>query len=482
MDKPKHIIHSMALDMKIPEHGPIQILEFMPSYMAGNKGYHQLHGIDMNTQVIIPYLEETLNEPTEEIGYGDEDIPLSMLGYSYGHDIAACGHGIIYPRRNTDNEAGGGSIVMTRADLQFARSHPEFTFVSADQQMLLTQENKAAQACVIAEDRTLRQFYVPTHLSTTTYDSGLAERIVKDIGPAEYYVVKPVDQSQGNGVRIIPADDMNKTLHHMLVNSRHYKKEKAGRDFWKTDISPVMVVQPYIPSRPVKYKNHDYDGTLRTFVTMYRSIDSTSWEVEIHDGYWKLPATPLKRGKAQLEQLVSHSPNRFESNGKKDKKFSNRRMDSAPMTLALCKEIFPQIHEFCERLPVVVESKSLYQRTWRNLTHRSAARQATGISMALNGEYYPGNINNPLPLNRNAFPSKVYNRIKQLCLKGEFGNAAENYVRALMKPGLSGYFTDTQYYYGSQYYVPWGFLMKLEDDRKFQHQMKERLQQAHRPT
>ena len=474
MEKPRHIIHSMALDMKVPEDGPIQILEFMPAYMAGNEGYHQLHGIDMNTQVILPYLREALDEPVEEIGYLDEDAPLSMLGYTYGHDIASYGSGIIYPRRDTDNEVGGGSIVMTRADLQFARNHPEFTFVSADQQMLLMQENKAAQACLIAEDKILREFYVPTHLTTTTYDKGLADRITKNIGPAQYYVVKPVDQSQGNGVRIIPAEDLDKTLHHMLVDLRQYKKEKAGRDFWKTDISPVMVVQPYIPSRPVKYKGRDYDGTLRTFITVHREADSTSWDVEIHDGYWKLPSTPLKKGKVQMEQLVSHSPHRHESNGKKDKKFWNKRMDSAPITRSLYREIVPQVHEFCERLPAVVETKSLYQRTWGNLTHRSLERQAAGISMALNGEYYPGDIHDPLPLNRNQFPAKIYKRIKDLCLKNEFGNAAENYVRALMKPGLSGYFSDVQYYYGSQYYVPWGFLMNLEEDEKFQQQMKDR--------
>lgn len=54
--------------MKVPEDGPIQILEFMGAHVAGNEGYKRMYNKDIITDIALPYFEETCDSSAYEIG------------------------------------------------------------------------------------------------------------------------------------------------------------------------------------------------------------------------------------------------------------------------------------------------------------------------------------------------------------------------------------------------------------------------------
>ena len=467
-------IFTLALDMKVPEDGPIQILEFMGAHVAGNEGYKRLFNKDIITDITLPYFEETCGSPADEIGIIDAETPLSQIGYRYGFEAASLGHGIILPRKEPCAE--GVTAHITRADLHYAQNHPEFTIVNANMNMLMMMDLKAAQAYLVAEDSLLSEYYAPTYVAPTFYDPGMAAKIVKDIGPAEYYVIKPNDQCQGNGVRIVPAAQLDETLKTLLVTDRKFEPAKQGENFWLSNMSPVMVVQPYITSRPTRLNGKDYDATLRTFVSLIRNGNSAKWDIEVHDGYWKLPLSPINENGINAEQKISHSPSRSEVWGRKDNKGWRKHMGSAAVSLQLIREVYPQVAEFCERLPRVLKEKQLDQRTYQHMISRSPARQATGISMLTHGEYFPVAMFDTIPPSIFDFSGVFYDKLKSVCLRDSFNGAVDGYIRALMKPGVENYYSDVQHFYGNQHYVPLTLLHLLESDDKFRRAMDKKMQ------
>jgi hypothetical protein len=107
------------------------------------------------------------------------------------------------------------------------------------------------------------------------------------------------------------------------------------------------------------------------------------------------------------------------------------------MSDILRAEVFPQIQEFCKRLPEVTEQKTLHQRIWEHLSSEDRVRQGTGAMMATHPIYYVGSETDPLPLNAWEYPKPYLERLRHLCLKDEFGNAASNYISGLMKQSRS---------------------------------------------
>lgn len=462
-------IHCLALDMKVPENGPLQILEFMGAHLAGYKGYTQAYGRDMVEDQILPQLGQQFRIAATQVGMIEKETPLSNIGYDYGYDLADAGEGIIFPRRDIPEYLSEyPSLHVTRADILFAERSHDFVVANSDAQMLLMHDNKAAQALLVAEHPTMQKYYVPTHIARTHYKPDMADAIMSDIGAADRYVIKPVDQSQGNGVRIVAAADLDKTLKHLLTKMRRFRAPKYGDDFWKSDISPVMAIQPYVASRPVEHKQRRYDGTLRTFITLFRPTSfSQDWQTIINGSYWKLPLSPLKRGITTHEQLISHSPDRSEVFGRADQRGWRRAMPSAQVTPALSAEIEPQISDFCRTLGATLAQKTLYERTMGHLRARDPARQATGVTMALHGEYYPTCSAFDVGANKLDYTEKMYKAVKKVTLADTFNGAVKNFMSALAKPGIDRYHTDVQYFFGSQHYIPWTVLAVMEEDKKF---------------
>lgn len=464
-------IFTLALDIKVPEDGPIQILEFMGAHVAGYKGHAQVYSYDLFDDVILPYLRETFHVPAEQVGLITKDTPLSQIGYAYGHELAENNAGIIMPRKDFEEDTQDIALHITRSDLLFAQRNTNFSVVNADLQFLMMADNKAAQAYLIAEDKTLSEFSSPTHVAPTFYDPSLADRIISDLGPASRYVIKPIDQAQGNGVRIVTPSGLDKELSKILVDMRKGKLPRDGVNFWMSNILPAFIVQPYIPSRPVQRRFEDYDGTLRTFVTINRDPLTARWESEIHGAYWKLPLHPLHTTKARSEHLISHSPYRLESYGLKKKEGWQKPMPSKRISRAQADEIFPQVARYCERLPDVMQKDTLYTRTYRHLTSKDPAKQATGLTMALHGEYFPAEKDDTIPPSNYLYPRRLYSNIKRLALNDQFNGAHDRFVRSLMIPGMDNYFTNVQYYYGSPYYIPWAALSAFEFDEPFREKM-----------
>jgi len=426
-------IYSIAVDLKVPEKGPVQILEIMPSHIAGKTGYDR-DGKNMVQDYILPYLRERF--PRERVTHIDGFVSVNTVGSHYGFDLADAGHGVIYPERNIGTNA---CFRLMRSELLFAKRNPAFKIVNADQNFLALQNNKAAMALVVNSDDRLRPFFAPSLILPTAYDKKTARRIVEKLGQHETYVIKPVDEKHGNGVRMVSRDNLDEVLHQILCEQRKGKDPIVGRNYWKTDINPVFVVQPHITSKPVSKNGQNFDGTMRVFATLCRAPGEDGFDVKVHDGYWKLPHKPLN-GEFSKASSISYSPSREEDGSKlvfllsrlarRGLQVSFGAINSLEISDAERANIFPQLETVLPGLMKTIASRSLSQRIGKWLDHDRAEYHYVAAMLSADPICFPGADQDEIPMNTHAYAAGIAKKLVE-CSRKENRGVLTDYLLAL---------------------------------------------------
>lgn len=420
-------IYTMAVDVKLPESGGPQILEVMPGHHGGHKGYDRLYSKEhdglahvMEHRHIIPHLYEIL----------DERLPLAVikgwrdsvyeLGNRFGFEAVEAGQGMIYPMRR---EVGVASLYrFNRSEFHHLRLRSQFPVINLDANFLQMTENKAALGCFIEDHPAFADDFVPTRVCPLRYDEGMAQGIIETLGTHDYYVLKPADEAQGNGVRIVARENLDTTLKNLLQKKRRYKAEKWGRDFWESDTNPVFVAQPYIASKAVICEEDSklYDGTMRMFMTLWRENPDEAFQIKIHDGYWKLPHKALSGDKIEASARISHSPYRHESLTmtkywlRERFNLSSRAMKSAKVSAEDKAAVSDRLTAFMPAFLGAMLSRSLYQRTCDYLMDERLERQGTGVTLACHPEYYPGSEEQDIPASARSYPADILECLTEL--------------------------------------------------------------------
>lgn len=419
-------IYSIAVDLKLPEDGKVRILELMPTHHAGSSGYNMIEDHDhMQDDIIKPYLQKLAGA---RHFFVPDDIDTNLYKALCDHfaTVTEMQGGVLYPLR-----MGGGQYYarIMRDELEFCLQHKDsIDMVNGGLTFLGTIDNKALAGEMVARDahgaRDYCDSFVPSVMLPTQYHRSLTGRIMDSLGKHETYVIKPVEASQGSGVRVVSAGNLDKTLKKILVDLRKYERPKAGKDYWRSDNLPVFLVQPYIASKPVagaeQNTKRKYDGTMRVFMTLHRENEGDAFKAEIHDAYWKLPRKSVS-ALGRQSKTVSHSPSRPESltfrNYLRD--VFNRAaatINSAPVAKEDKDVVFAQLSDAVPLFMRDLLSKNMYDRTAEFLFSDDATEQSLGVLMATEPQYFAGGEDELLPRDERIFPVEFCERIKEFAV------------------------------------------------------------------
>lgn len=103
---------------------------------------------------------------------------------------------------------------------------------------------------------------------------GLEKDVRDHLGEYPFYIIKPVSQSCGRGIRVVASHDLAQGLLEFSQDT--------------LDQQPIFIVEPVMPSRPfVETDNPQKHGTIRRFMSVLPSEEGVSLA---HHGraYWKL--------------------------------------------------------------------------------------------------------------------------------------------------------------------------------------------------
>lgn len=155
------------------------------------------------------------------------------------------------------------------------------------------------------------------------YDPGLHKRIAEDLEVdelrGESVVLKLVNRCRGAGVVVARAGEELDVVLRKLLAEPHNSPELSGDDalnaalaaeagsieehclHWRSNESPVFVVERCEVSEPVAKDGQLYDGTLRVAFVLLRAdaSDDSKLGIEFLGGYWKLPADPVTSADVQ---------------------------------------------------------------------------------------------------------------------------------------------------------------------------------------
>jgi len=164
------------------------------------------------------------------------------------------------------------------------------------------------------------------------YSPDLAGQIISDID-CEWFVIKPVRSTQGNGILMVHKDELDEVLKKILKryhNNKPYdnnylfaRYSPLVDQYWKHDRNSHFLVEEYVNSKPIYYENKHYDATMRVVVLMH--YDQGRVRMEFINQYWKRPIMGLEDlGTFREKHLSKHAPNYLQSLGgdvsKSDKK------------------------------------------------------------------------------------------------------------------------------------------------------------------
>lgn len=136
------------------------------------------------------------------------------------------------------------------------------------------------------------------------YVKNVADQIVND-KKINYYVVKPVNGSMGQGILFIQAKDLLKTLMYVLKKGKNNKNKDKDLSYWAKNKSSYCLVEEFVPSKTVIADGIPYDPTMRViFVLCY---DNNVPRIDILGAYWKTPPLALNEVGKFIEKHKSHA-------------------------------------------------------------------------------------------------------------------------------------------------------------------------------
>jgi hypothetical protein len=137
-----------------------------------------------------------------------------------------------------------------------------------------------------------------------TYAQSAADQILED-KKVDYYVIKPVNGTMGQGILFVQGKNLQKTLAFVLKMGKKNKNKEKDLSYWGMNKSSYCLVEEFVASKTVIADNIPYDPTMRViFVLCY---DNNIPRIDILGAYWKTPPLALNEKGHFIEKHKSHA-------------------------------------------------------------------------------------------------------------------------------------------------------------------------------
>lgn len=229
-------------------------------------------------------------------------------------DFLACAS--ISPSDVSDLSSYSGILFCTGAlakrNDDFIQRCPGILFV--DRITLPLWDNKAKMSSLFRGNPILEKRKAEWRCYPKQYDADLASRIQEEL-EAEYYVIKPLSESVGRGVIIIPESELDALLRLILQSSPSLKKNELETiAYWAKNNDDSFIVEKYYPSdsvvaMPWRRKTqqesafHHYDATMRMAFILVRDRGVKSFYCL--GAYWRLPLNSIEEGGSPSETMMT---------------------------------------------------------------------------------------------------------------------------------------------------------------------------------
>ncbi|MFH1831565.1 MAG: hypothetical protein ABH827_02065 [bacterium] len=133
-------------------------------------------------------------------------------------------------------------------------------------------------------------------LAYAGYVHKTAQEILKEFN-CDCYVIKPIADTMGRGVSIIPKDELGDALYSVLSLTAGKQGKIAGKKidrfakYWQKNRNNTCLIEEFAHSKIISVEDKLYDPTMRLiFILCY---DNHVPKIEILGGYWKIPNVAL---------------------------------------------------------------------------------------------------------------------------------------------------------------------------------------------
>lgn len=183
-------------------------------------------------------------------------------------------HGFVFFRKDTVKELE-----------EFRRNYPGVVVVDAATHSYWIDKYKMSE--LFKRNSELATFKPRWNLYSKKDLPGLSHKIIQDLG-GEVFVIKPRGAFLGNGVIIVSAEELDKTLRYIFGHSKELKKDTdRSYSHWYKDPFDTFLVEEFVESDPVVVDEKVYHPTMRAaFILTYNKGEI---DVDILWCYWLLP-------------------------------------------------------------------------------------------------------------------------------------------------------------------------------------------------
>ncbi|MFH0898749.1 MAG: hypothetical protein V1855_04170 [bacterium] len=226
-------------------------------------------------------------------------------------DKIANNKGIIVTRCSGEN---------TQSKYTFKQEYPDFIIANMEIGKYARYKN---QTCKIFDSPKLKKFRPRFGVYKKRYSKDLIRKIINDIH-SDYYVIKPTNSFSGNGIIIIPEEELDQTLklilddynNNIVVKGSVYNpKIPLTLNYWKHDKNSRFIVEEFVESKYITIDGENYDATMRIIVAP-RYDDDGKITLHLLDSYWKRPLKSIEKpGNFREKHISKHSPTYEESVG-----------------------------------------------------------------------------------------------------------------------------------------------------------------------
>ncbi len=295
---PAQIIYAVV-DAKVVTNYQVKVLEFGRGVGSGFTGYDAIHKESMSNLAT-----KKINELTKcPVLYNKKIFP-ELHAISATKDLN--------PEELSEYKRAYGGVPydFQGTDVLMIDSSPLWLMVARDKIAMHEMFTKANALSY----RPSSQIY------PLSYTTDLAKRIQYTI-PGTKYVLKLPHTSHGEGVLVVPKDELDITLNFLLTNeekrTENYRKKlscKSSKQLEK-DIqyaekwrslsvhSERFLIEEYCASLELTISGKKYDPTMR--IAFLISVDKNVMKFSPLDCYWKLPEKPLNQGDLR-DYSISH--------------------------------------------------------------------------------------------------------------------------------------------------------------------------------
>lgn len=119
-----------------------------------------------------------------------------------------------------------------------------------------------------------------------------------------FFIIKPMNESLGKGVMLVPSENIQALLQALKTNSR-FSASVGDIDHYYGKKDKKVLIQRFYPGNAIQYLGKTYCPTGRAVFAVVKKEDSLA--VDILDIFWKLPLTPLLNNIPAKDSSVSYA-------------------------------------------------------------------------------------------------------------------------------------------------------------------------------